>query len=268
MSKNYKIRKKVHVKGSELNCKDTIDGFLLDAEKTLTILKSNETLTKEELEKEKILMVGEFIDNIHLNLFNDEKELIRFKNTMIKNLIFNYGIPLIKDEIIKKGDISFIWSVGRALNKKNSRKLIYEPREVSYELKSMLECRERIPQGSSVALDYFFANNQSLYKYRITYVKKEEAYYTDVEALQKEMEVCFNKGMDYMLDCFSQDGFESFIKSFLKKFQKGYHLNVYSPEAVSNETLTRVFKSMLSQLLPYIKNEDLKSEVQLEILLN
>lgn len=267
MSKSYKLRNKVLVKGKQISCSDIIDGFLLEAEKTLTILKSNESLTEEELNKQKIIIAGESINNIQLCLFSNEKELIRFKNTMMKNLVFNYAVPMIKDELIEKSDISLIWSIGRALNNNKNIIAITYPDLLSGQLNDLLHCKTYSKVGIPQILDTLFSNSFNFYAYELAYFDTEEE--EDKKTLlQKELNRGMIQGVNYMLNYFGQIHFELFIKSFLNKFQEGYYMNTFAQEYKSDEQVYNTFKLMLNQLLSFINDEDLKSEIKLEILLN
>lgn len=276
MSKNYKLVDKVYIGSKQESCKEIIENLLPEAEQYVidTYFKKNDSdiLTKEVLEQEKLFAICDYITIKGEFDFKDENQLLVYKNKMMKSLVFNYVLPAIKDDIIETSDLSFIWALGKALSINSNSRPIYPRIQVNGRLRALFECKTGIFSSVPYTFECVFLDNgyATIYKYFLAYIKG------DKRVSQKKLDNDFRRGLEFILDSFGQEYLDQFVSSFFKNYQDTKYMTIFEDDApyffgeeyFDSGIMHTMFKLMLNQCLPYVKDENLKSEIKLELMLD
>lgn len=292
MNKNFKLANKIDLEGYteatewiEHNLK-ILDAYY-ENQKQQGKLKNI-----KHLEIGRLVALGSVMELINSSDFTCKKEYNKTITNLYRNFFAFHVIPALKDEILKTSDIRIIPVLGEIF----SYPLIYTRKNphrydeiciTGEKLEDIIPIEQVFCYNSpsiefdiSAKLEAFFfgeqhrVNKSIIFRFiesmSMDYKNHSEKEILKKEKSKKKVDKCLEVGVSYIKTVLGEDYFNQLIQETLNKMEDGNGIyirllnNLLPRNAIQHEV---IFKGLLNQLIPYIDDNDLKNEVQLEILL-
>lgn len=233
----------------------------------------------EHLKVGRLISLGAILEEIKPLDFSNKQEYDRTITNLYRNFFAYYVIPALKDDILNTSDIRIIPVIGEIFSYKSiyTYKNPYRYNEICIsgeEIEDIIPidevfcyCSCSIEFDISAKLESFFFGQHHTINNNIIYGKLTGHKNLSEKEIRKR-EKCLDVGVSYIKTVLGNDYFNQLITETLDKLEGVYVriLDGLQPKRATQHEV--IFKGLLERLIQYIDDDDLKTRVQLEILLN